>query len=363
MATSSIFISSLPTSSVISETAAFPLDQNGNTYQVTGNLMLQGLYTASNVNNIINTIITPNFNSFTSSYKTDSSSFNTQISTLSSSYRTDSSSFNLRIISGSQSLNTYSSSIGVISSSFDNRIITTSQSLSTLSSSYRTDSSSFDNRIITTSQSLSTLSSSYRTDSSSFDQRIITTSQSLSTLSSSYRTDSSSFDQRIITTSQSLSTLSSSYRTDSSSFNSRIISGSQSLNTYSSSIGVISSSFDQRINNSSTFLQNKTVYVEINGNDSTAVLGNPNRPARTINKALQMLSPNGGNIKIGIGNFDAPSTSNIISNINFLGSGQPITNNSVTSTDNIGNENSSFTYKINKWNCYKWDFKISFIYR
>ena len=283
MATSSIFISSLPTSSVISETAAFPLDQNGNTYQVTGNLMLQGLYTASNVNNIINTIITPNFNSFTSSYKTDSSSFNTQISTLSSSYRTDSSSFNLRIISGSQSLNTYSSSIGVISSSFDNRVITTSQSLSTLSSSYRTDSSSFDNRVITTSQSLSTLSSSYRTDSSSFDNRIITTSQSLSTLSSSYRTDSSSFDnrvittsqslstlsssyrtdsssfdQRVITTSQSLSTLSSSYRTDSSSFNLRIISGSQSLNTYSSSIGVISSSFDQRIITTSQSLNTYT---------------------------------------------------------------------------------------------------------
>lgn len=72
-------------------------------------------------------------------------------------------------------------------------------------------------------------------------------------------------------------------------------------------------------------------YVSTTGNDGTANIGNASKPFLTIDAALIATTPQAVVIKIGIGEFNSPSVTNIRSNVSFLGSGQPDVNN-ITST-------------------------------
>jgi hypothetical protein len=76
-----------------------------------------------------------------------SASIMSTLNTFSSSYKTDSGSFNTRITNNSSSFNTFSSSYTTESASFQSQITTNSSSFSTFSSSYKVDSSSFDSRV------------------------------------------------------------------------------------------------------------------------------------------------------------------------------------------------------------------------
>jgi hypothetical protein len=126
------------------------------------------------------------------------------------------------------------------SASFDTRILSNSSSISILSGSYLTDSASFDTRILNNSSSIDLLSGSfigfsgsYLTDSSSFDTRILTNSSSIATVSSnlsifsgSYVLDSASFDTRIFTNSSSIDILSGSFETFTQTYNTGSFTGS-----------------------------------------------------------------------------------------------------------------------------------------
>jgi len=75
-----------------------------------------------------------------------------------------------------------------------------------------------------------------------------------------------------------------------------------------------------------------TVYVETNGNDATAEVGNSRKTYLTIDAALDDLPADGGVIKIGVGSFLSPTPSKIKSGVKFLGSGKPVTNSTITYT-------------------------------
>lgn len=76
--------------------------------------------------------------------------------------------------------------------------------------------------------------------------------------------------------------------------------------------------------------QKDIVYVDINGSDSTGVLGNIRKPFLTIDAALDALPSTGGVVNIGIGSFNSPSYLKIKPNTTFKGSGKPSYNNTVT---------------------------------
>lgn len=71
-------------------------------------------------------------------------------------------------------------------------------------------------------------------------------------------------------------------------------------------------------------------YVESNGIDATAQLGNSRKVFLTIDAALDSLPSTGGVIKIGLGSFLSPTPAKIKSNCKFFGSGKPITNSTIT---------------------------------
>lgn len=66
-----------------------------------------------------------------------------------------------------------------------------------------------------------------------------------------------------------------------------------------------------------------TAYVETNGNDATAQIGNSRKAYLTIDAALDALPAGGGVIKIGVGSFASPTVSKVKSNTAFIGSGKP----------------------------------------
>jgi hypothetical protein len=74
------------------------------------------------------------------------------------------------------------------------------------------------------------------------------------------------------------------------------------------------------------------VYVESNGNNTTAQIGNNKKAFLTIDAALDALPSTGGIVKIGIGSFLSPVKAKIKSNVAFIGSGKPITNSIITYT-------------------------------
>lgn len=85
-----------------------------------------------------------------------------------------------------------------------------------------------------------------------------------------------------------------------------------------------------------TGLNNADVaYVESNGNDSTAQIGNSRKAFLTIDAALDALPSTGGVIKIGLGDFDSPTLAKIKNGTFFIGSGKPKTNSVTTYTDQI----------------------------
>jgi hypothetical protein len=112
------------------------------------------------------------FNLFSQSVDVRLDSLELFSSSLNATYATDA---ELAGVSSSimSTLNTFSSSYKVDSASFDTRINTNSSSFNQFSSSYTTESSSFQSQITTNSASFNSFSSSqYITDSSSFDGRL-----------------------------------------------------------------------------------------------------------------------------------------------------------------------------------------------
>jgi len=84
------------------------------------------------------------------------------------------------------SFNNFTSSYLTDSGSFDTRILNNSGSISLLSGSYLNSSASFDTRILNNSGSIALLSGSYLDSSASFNTRILNNSGSIASLSSSY---------------------------------------------------------------------------------------------------------------------------------------------------------------------------------
>jgi len=76
-----------------------------------------------------------------------------------------------------------------------------------------------------------------------------------------------------------------------------------------------------------------SAYVESNGNNSTAQIGNSRKAYLTIDAALDALPSTGGIIKIGLGSFLSPTPSKIKDNTKFFGSGKPYPNMTVTYID------------------------------
>lgn len=73
-----------------------------------------------------------------------------------------------------------------------------------------------------------------------------------------------------------------------------------------------------------------TAYVETNGNNATAQIGNSKKAYLTIDAALDALPSTGGVVKIGTGSFLSPVSAKIKSNCKFFGQGKPVTNSVVT---------------------------------
>jgi hypothetical protein len=69
-----------------------------------------------------------------------------------------------------------------------------------------------------------------------------------------------------------------------------------------------------------------TAYVETNGNDSTAIIGQRSNPFATINAALDSLSSTGGIIKIGVGRFAPVDKTKVKDNVSFIGTKKPQVN-------------------------------------
>jgi hypothetical protein len=87
--------------------------------------------------------------------------------------------------------------------------------------------------------------------------------------------------------------------------------------------------FDTAIDNH--IVSRPIAYVEENGNDITAKLGNPNLPYKTLNAAISGLKPNGGLVQMGVGMFAAPNENSLYSNLSFRGAGIPQPNSSTPS--------------------------------
>lgn len=80
--------------------------------------------------------------------------------------------------------------------------------------------------------------------------------------------------------------------------------------------------------------QNTNVaYVDINGDDFSAVLGSSKKSFLTIDAALDALPSTGGVVNIGLGTFASPTNSKIKDNISFIGSGKPFPNMIITYID------------------------------
>lgn len=79
------------------------------------------------------------------------------------------------------------------------------------------------------------------------------------------------------------------------------------------------------VNSALGVVQKDIAYVDANGNDATAILGNIRKPYLTIDAALDALPSTGGIVKIGVGVFNSPTESKIKSNTAFIGSKEPIT--------------------------------------
>lgn len=75
-------------------------------------------------------------------------------------------------------------------------------------------------------------------------------------------------------------------------------------------------------------------YVESNGNDSTAQIGNSRKAFLTIDAALDALPSTGGVVKIGVGTFNSPARTKIKDNVKFIGSGKPYPNITVSYPNN-----------------------------
>lgn len=73
-----------------------------------------------------------------------------------------------------------------------------------------------------------------------------------------------------------------------------------------------------------------TVYVEANGNDSKAKVGDNRKAYLTIDAALDALPSTGGVVKIGTGSFLSPTRTKIKDNTKFLGSGKPYPNMTIS---------------------------------
>jgi len=76
--------------------------------------------------------------------------------------------------------------------------------------------------------------------------------------------------------------------------------------------------------------QAATAYVDVNGNNATAILGNIKKPYSTIDAALDALPAGGGIVKIGIGSFSSPTPAKIKTNTAFIGAKEPVINSTVT---------------------------------
>jgi hypothetical protein len=87
-------------------------------------------------------------------------------------------------------------------------------------------------------------------------------------------------------------------------------------------------------------------WVDVDGNDTTAQIGNSRKAYLTIDAALDALPANGGVIKIGIGTFNSPSKAKIKENVAFIGSKKPITDNIVTITGSTTAPTSTVATKL-----------------
>ena len=86
------------------------------------------------------------------------------------------------------------------------------------------------------------------------------------------------------------------------------------------------------VNSALGVVQKDIAYVDVNGNDTTGVLGNIRKAFLTIDAALDALPSTGGVVKIGIGSFNSPTSAKIKSNVAFVGSKEPKTDAVITIT-------------------------------
>lgn len=158
-------------------------------------------------------ITTSSFESFTSSYYTDSSSFDIRIITNAS---------NIDLANGRiDDLENFSSSIDTIFTSVND--------FNTFTASYHVDSASFDTRTVSLENFSSSISvvldDIYATDSE-LNSATASLENSITTLSGSFLSASSSFDTRILDNSSSIDLLNSEFTTFSGSYNTGSFTGS-----------------------------------------------------------------------------------------------------------------------------------------
>jgi hypothetical protein len=79
-------------------------------------------------------------------------------------------------------------------------------------------------------------------------------------------------------------------------------------------------------------INNNVAFVEIGGNNSTAILGQANSPFLTLQAALAALPSSGGLILVGIGDFVAPPLSSWKSNVTVRGLMKPRFNGTASQT-------------------------------
>ncbi|MGB4897977.1 MAG: hypothetical protein WBP57_06055, partial [Ignavibacteria bacterium] len=84
------------------------------------------------------------------------------------------------------------------------------------------------------------------------------------------------------------------------------------------------------VNSALGVVQKDIAYVDVNGNNTTGVLGNIRKAFLTIDAALDALPATGGVVKIGIGSFNSPTSAKIKSNTSFIGAKEPVINSTVT---------------------------------
>ena len=240
--------------------------------------------------------LTSSFNSFTSSYLTDSSSFNSRINTITNatggfvttqSFQAFTQSMQSFTASITSQVNTIAATYATTASNLFRGDQTVSGSITitgditaqslhvqVVSSSviYSSGSNVFGHALSDTQQMTGSVSvtgsltvngsQAILTNQTSSMHVLLadtasvapnyTLTSSFNTLSSSISTDSGSFNSRITTNSASFSTFSGSYVVDSSSFNSRIVTNSASFSTFSGSYVTDSASFNTRATNNSS---------------------------------------------------------------------------------------------------------------